>query len=639
MPSVFTASRESKKAKKEQKARAASPAPSPQAQVQAQRTAASYAPPEVQQEELWDQHVNKTLNELQRIYLEEVLPIEDTYNYTAYKPGAFINNVRQKKPMVTFLGPYSSGKSTFINYLIQSNDAMKTGPQPVTDKFTVVMYGEREQEVSGNVLMNDPTLPFKGLQSFGDDFKERLSGYLYQHPLLKSINLIDTPGVLESAGTLHRRSYDYVKVCQWFVEMSDLVIFLFDPTKLDTGSELRSIFDNAIRNNVNKVRLVLNKADMVKPQELMRIYGSLYWNLSNLVNTSEPPRVYISSFWDRPYEDDTDHDLFDKEKQDLLFFLTESVPMQSVERRITVLERRTSDVLGLALATSEYKSKTSSMFGRDKAKKEFFKNYDVNVVKKFVDQYNMSVKSIPTSEDLQRYVQVNGVDNVPDAEKLVKKSIPQNLRNVIEVELPALLEPLKQFAVSDPRNRQRAMMLKREYFLKQQEQQLLKTLTQQMNGTMNTTMNGTMNGTLNGMMNGSMGMGAVEMLGSRSTTPALSLQNYSTSAYNANNMSLTNISRSAPAANPLIPPMGMIGSASSTTQNELEQQRLLLALRNLQQQQAAHNSSMNYMGLQPQQNEYITATRQQQQQEAQNAQLQQMFLLLQQQQLMQQQRF
>ncbi len=34
---------------------------------------------------------------------------------------------------------------------------------------------------------------------------------------------------------------------------------------------------------------VLNKADMCEPQELMRVYGSLFWSLSNLIHTTEPP--------------------------------------------------------------------------------------------------------------------------------------------------------------------------------------------------------------------------------------------------------------------------------------------------------------------------------------------------------------
>ena len=64
----------------------------------------------------------------------------------------------------------------------------------------------------------------------------------------------------------------------------------------------------------SKLRMVLNKADQCAPQELMRVYGSLFWNLSTLISTTEPPRVYVSSFWNKPYRGDHNKELFDEEK-------------------------------------------------------------------------------------------------------------------------------------------------------------------------------------------------------------------------------------------------------------------------------------------------------------------------------------
>ena len=323
--------------------------------------------------EQWDAHLKKVLGQLQMIYHKIILPVEDKYKFDTFRPSWFSETLVQTKPFVTFMGPFSAGKSTFINHLLQSN-YLWTGPQPTTDKFTVVMHGDQPQQIGGRILANAPDLPFRGLNAFGDQFLEHLDGYQINHDLLRSVTLVDTPGVLEAAGDIHSRRYDYIKVCRWFVERSDLVFVLFDPTKLDAGIELKMLFKHALKGSESKIRIILNKSDSIGGQELMRVYGSLFWNLSNMINATEPPRVFVGSFWDKPYKPGTNHTLFTEEKSDLLYDLTEIVPLQSLDKRVTSVLRRAKEVLVHALVCGHLKQGLPKMFGKDKAKKEAISN-------------------------------------------------------------------------------------------------------------------------------------------------------------------------------------------------------------------------------------------------------------------------
>eukprot|EP00479_Gromia_sphaerica_P005766 TRINITY_DN16857_c0_g1_i1.p1 TRINITY_DN16857_c0_g1~~TRINITY_DN16857_c0_g1_i1.p1 ORF type:complete len:102 (+),score=22.85 TRINITY_DN16857_c0_g1_i1:55-360(+) len=78
---------------------------------------------------------------------------------------------------------------------------------------------------------------------------------------------------------------------------------------------------------------------MIDAQQLMRVYGALMWSLGKVFQTPEVLRVYIGSFWDKPYKFEDNKELFQAEQNDLLADLR-SLPRNSAVRKINELVKR-----------------------------------------------------------------------------------------------------------------------------------------------------------------------------------------------------------------------------------------------------------------------------------------------------------
>uniref|UniRef100_A0A7S3NN86 Dynamin-type G domain-containing protein n=1 Tax=Aureoumbra lagunensis TaxID=44058 RepID=A0A7S3NN86_9STRA len=234
--------------------------------------------------------------ELKKLYKRKMLPLELSSQFGHFASPPLGPADFDAKPMVLLLGQYSVGKTSFIRSLIGRDfPGQRIGPEPTTDRFVAVMHGDQDRSIPGNALAMRSDKPFAGLQGFGNRFLEKFQGAELDVPILQNITLIDTPGILSGEKQRIGRDYDFQTVVQWFAERSDLIILMFDAHKLDISDELRLAID-ALRPHYTKVRVLLNKADTISPQQLLRVYGALMWQLGRVMATPEVVRVHLGAF-------------------------------------------------------------------------------------------------------------------------------------------------------------------------------------------------------------------------------------------------------------------------------------------------------------------------------------------------------
>ncbi|KAA8527010.1 hypothetical protein F0562_008761 [Nyssa sinensis] len=321
--------------------------------------------------------VTSIFDGLKKLYIQKLKPLEVTYRFNDFVSPLLTNSDFDAKPMVMLLGQYSTGKTTFIKHLLKSSyPGAHIGPEPTTDRFVVVMNGPDERSIPGNTVAVQADMPYSGLTTFGTAFLSKFQCSQMPHPLLEHATFVDTPGVLSGEKQRTQRSYDFTGVTSWFAAKCDLILLLFDPHKLDISDEFKRVI-SSLRGHDDKIRVVLNKADQIDTQQLMRVYGALMWSLGKVLNTPEVMRVYIGSFNDKPVNEaitgPIGKELFEKEQDDLLADLKD-VPKKACDRRINEFVKRARAVKIHAHIIAHLKKEMPAMMGKAKTQQRLVDN-------------------------------------------------------------------------------------------------------------------------------------------------------------------------------------------------------------------------------------------------------------------------
>lgn len=373
---------------------------------------------------------------LKKCYRSKLLPLEQMYRFNDFHSPPLDDSDFDSKPMVLLVGQYSVGKTSFIRYLLEDDfPGIRIGPEPTTDSFIAVMHNDHENVIPGNALVVDPKKNFKPLSKFGNAFLNRFQCSQMPNEVLKSMTFIDTPGILSGEKQRLDRGYDYATILEWFAERCDRILLLFDAHKLDISDEFKRSIE-VLRRNDEKIRIVLNKADMIDNQQLMRVYGALMWSLGKVLGTPEVARVYIGSFWDKAFHYDTMRRLFELESQDLFKDL-QSLPKNAALRKLNDLIKRARLAKVHAYIISEIKLEMPSMFGKESKKKEIIKNLD-KIYEKIQHQYNISPGDFPKIEKMREVLELLDFKTF----KTLDKKLIEKCDNMMSIDITQLMQML-----------------------------------------------------------------------------------------------------------------------------------------------------------------------------------------------------
>ncbi|MGB5339524.1 MAG: dynamin family protein, partial [Gammaproteobacteria bacterium] len=172
-------------------------------------------------------------------------------------------------PMISVLGTFSAGKSTFINHYL-GESLQSTGNQAVDDKFTVICFGSEHgsQAIPGTALNADPRFTFyqisNELEKVAQGEGRRVDAYLQlktsPSSRLRGKVIIDSPGFdADSQRTATLRLTDHI------VDLSDLVLVFFDARHPEPGAmrdTLAHLVGKTImRPDATKFVYILNQMD------------------------------------------------------------------------------------------------------------------------------------------------------------------------------------------------------------------------------------------------------------------------------------------------------------------------------------------------------------------------------------------
>ena len=264
-------------------------------------------------------------------------------------------------PLISVLGTFSAGKSTFINQYLGMK-LQRTGSQAVDEKFTVLHYSHDKETVTlpGSALDADPRFPFYQISSRIEDVAkgegQRINAYLQLKTCpsdsLKGKIVIDSPGFdADSQRTATLR------VAKHIIDLSDLVLIFFDARRPEVGAMRDTlkhlVADTIKRHDSTKFVYILNQMDATAREDNPEHVVSA-WQRALSENGLTAGRFFMiySEEAAIPIEDENIRQQFEK-KRDLdlkdIYERIDSVGNERAYRILSALENTAREIDKIAI--------------------------------------------------------------------------------------------------------------------------------------------------------------------------------------------------------------------------------------------------------------------------------------------------
>jgi small GTP-binding protein len=173
-------------------------------------------------------------------------------------------DLREAFFMVTIIGEFNAGKSTFVNALL-GDELLPMGITPTTETIELIRYNES--------VNRKPTLSQSGLREWA-------------HPNTGApgVAIVDTPGT----GSVFEK---HERVAKEFLHRSDLVIFVISAKRAFAQTE--RLYLQLAKDYGKKIILVVNQVDLLEPNERQEVRRFIERQVEELLDLR--PLIFLVS--------------------------------------------------------------------------------------------------------------------------------------------------------------------------------------------------------------------------------------------------------------------------------------------------------------------------------------------------------
>jgi GTPase Era involved in 16S rRNA processing len=264
-------------------------------------------------------------------------------------------------PLVSILGTFSAGKSSFINNFL-GDKLQLTGNQAVDDKFTVITYSNSKENrvLPGVALNSDPRFPFYQMSDEIDKVTSgegrRIDAYLQMKTSnsdkLSGKIIIDSPGF-----DADEQRNAILRLTDHIVDLSDLVLVFFDARHPEPGA-MQDTLDHLVGDTINrsdseKFLYILNQIDTAAQEDNPEAVVAA-WQRALAAKGLTAGRFY--SIYNKdvavPIEDESVRQRFENKCEQDIAAINERIHQVEVERSYRIvgaLETIASDIENLVV--------------------------------------------------------------------------------------------------------------------------------------------------------------------------------------------------------------------------------------------------------------------------------------------------